>query len=68
MTKKGKTMRKLLFSLTLAASTALAVGQAHAQAGLLTGGAEELEPIKLSSGQPLTEATASQIAARTRSR
>ena len=48
-------MRKLLFSLTLAASTALAVGQAHAQAGLLTGGAEELEPIKLSSGQPLTE-------------
>ena len=49
-------MRKLLFPLTLAAATALAVGQAHAQAGLLSGGAEELEPIKLSSGQPLTEA------------
>ncbi|MGI9504101.1 MAG: hypothetical protein ACR2RE_13715 [Geminicoccaceae bacterium] len=48
-------MRKLLFPLTLAATTALAVGQVHAQAGLLTGGAEELEPIKLSSGQPLTE-------------
>ena len=48
-------MRKLLLPLTLAASTALAVGQAHAQAGLLTGGAEELEPIRLSSGQPLTE-------------
>lgn len=37
--------------LTLAASD-----QALAQAGLLTGGAEELAPIKLSSGQPLTEA------------
>lgn len=29
--------------------------QAHAQAGLLTGGAEELDPITLSSGQPLTD-------------
>ena len=48
-------MRHLLLPLTLAATTALAVGQAHAQAGLLTGGAEELAPIKLSSGQPLTE-------------
>ena len=48
-------MHKLLLSLTLAATTTLAVGQAHAQAGLLTGGAEELAPIKLSSGQPLTE-------------
>jgi hypothetical protein len=33
----------------------LAGGQAFAQAGLLTGGAEELAPIKLSSGQPLTD-------------
>ena len=48
-------MRHLLLPLTVVATTALAVGQAHAQAGLLTGGAEELEPIKLSSGQPLTE-------------
>ena len=48
-------MHKLLLPLTLAATTTLAVGQAHAQAGLLTGGAEELAPIKLSSGQPLTE-------------
>ena len=48
-------MRNLFLPLTLAATTALAVGQAHAQAGLLTGGAEELAPIKLSSGQPLTE-------------
>ena len=40
---------------TLAAVAApLAAGQVHAQAGLLTGGAEELDPIKLSSGQPLT--------------
>ncbi len=31
------------------------LSQAHAQAGLLTGGATELEPIKLSSGQPLTK-------------
>lgn len=34
--------------------TPLAAGQAFAQAGLLTGGAEDLDPIKLSSGQPLT--------------
>lgn len=33
----------------------LAAGQAFAQAGLLTGGAEKLDPIKLSSGQPLTD-------------
>ena len=31
-------------------------GEAQAQAGLLTGGATELEPITLSSGQPLAEA------------
>ena len=31
-------------------------GEANAQAGLLTGGATELEPITLSSGRPLVEA------------
>jgi hypothetical protein len=31
-------------------------GEANAQAGLLTGGATELEPITLSSGKPLVEA------------
>ncbi len=31
-------------------------GEANAQAGLLTGGATRLEPITLSSGQPLAEA------------
>jgi hypothetical protein len=49
-------MRNPLLALTLAAATALASGQVLAQAGLLTGGAEKLEPIKLSSGQPLTSA------------
>lgn len=38
-----------------AAALALAAGGAHAQAGLLTGGAEELAPITLSSGQPLAD-------------
>ncbi|NJO37789.1 MAG: hypothetical protein HC871_09430 [Rhizobiales bacterium] len=49
-------MRNHLLPLTLAAAMALASGQAFAQAGLLTGGATKLEPIKLSSGQPLTAA------------
>ena len=31
-------------------------GEAHAQAGLLTGGATDLDPITLSSGQPLAAA------------
>ena len=35
---------------------ALAGGEVQAQAGLLTGGATELEPITLSSGQPLASA------------
>ena len=35
---------------------ALVAGDANAQAGLLTGGATELEPITLSSGQPLAAA------------
>ena len=37
----------------IAGALALAAGCAHAQAGLLTGGAEELAPITLASGQPL---------------
>lgn len=49
------TMRPVMRVFALAATLAsLAAGQAHAQAGLLTGGAEDLDPIKLSSGQPLT--------------
>jgi hypothetical protein len=40
----------------LAVALALAGGEACAQAGLLTGGATELEPITLSSGQPLARA------------
>ncbi len=49
------TMRHLMTAIiTAAALTPIAAGQVHAQAGLLTGGAEDLEPIKLSSGQPLT--------------
>jgi hypothetical protein len=36
--------------------SALSSGTAYAQAGLLTGGATELEPITLSSGQPLAKA------------
>ena len=35
--------------------TPLFGGEAQAQAGLLTGGATKLEPITLSSGQPLTK-------------
>ncbi|MGI9502135.1 MAG: hypothetical protein ACR2RE_03645 [Geminicoccaceae bacterium] len=34
----------------------LTAGQVHAQAGLLTGGATKLDPITLSSGQPLASA------------
>ncbi|MGI9487816.1 MAG: hypothetical protein ACR2RF_18430 [Geminicoccaceae bacterium] len=49
------TTRHLLKAIIVAAAlTPLAAGQVHAQAGLLTGGAEDLDPIKLSSGQPLT--------------
>lgn len=49
-------MLKLFALLTAALLLSMAAGNAFAQAGLLTGGAEELAPIKLSSGQPLTEA------------
>lgn len=45
-------MRALTFAVI---ATLLAAGQAYGQAGLLTGGAEKLDPIRLSSGQPLTE-------------
>lgn len=48
-------MHTMLAPLAVAAAVALTGGHAFAQAGLLTGGAEELDPIKLSSGQPLTE-------------
>jgi hypothetical protein len=49
-------MRNLLAPLAVAATVALTAGQAYAQAGLLTGGASELAPMKLASGQPLAEA------------
>jgi hypothetical protein len=48
-------MRQGLGAVVLVAGL-LAGGEAWAQAGLLTGGATELEPITLSSGQPLTAA------------
>ncbi len=49
--------RTLLYGLALAGLLApLGGGEVHAQAGLLTGGATELEPITLSSGQPLAAA------------
>jgi hypothetical protein len=49
--------KTVLCALTVAGALwATAGGEAHAQAGLLTGGATELEPINLSSGQPLTKA------------
>ncbi len=43
-------------ALAVALGGSLAGGEAWAQAGLLTGGATELEPITLSSGQPLASA------------
>lgn len=50
-------VRSVLYGLAVAiAVSALAGGEAWAQAGLLTGGATELEPITLSSGQPLASA------------
>lgn len=49
-------IRSIAYTLAvLALAPVLTAGQAFAQAGLLTGGAEELPPIKLSSGQPLTD-------------
>jgi hypothetical protein len=51
-------MMRNLFGSALAALllSAISSGTANAQAGLLTGGASELEPITLSSGQPLAKA------------
>jgi hypothetical protein len=43
-------------ALGMALGVALGGGEAWAQAGLLTGGAVELAPIRLSSGQPLADA------------
>ena len=49
--------RAMFCSVGLAVAVALgSAGDARAQAGLLTGGAAELEPITLSSGQPLAKA------------
>lgn len=47
-------MNKIRIVLALAA--VVGSGQAFGQAGLLTGGAEDLAPLTLSSGQPLVEA------------
>ena len=50
-------IRSVLYGAAIAiAVVALAGGEVLAQAGLLTGGAVELEPITLSSGQPLVSA------------
>ena len=50
-------MRRTLYGLvTAVALSAVATGEARAQAGLLTGGATKLEPITLSSGKPLAAA------------
>jgi hypothetical protein len=49
-------IRGALYGAAVALAVALPGGQANAQAGLLTGGATELEPITLSSGQPLAKA------------
>ena len=49
------TLRNAIFALALVlALSPLLSGEAKAQAGLLTGGADRLDPITLSSGQPLT--------------
>ena len=48
--------RNVFFALALALFLSPLAGKdAAAQAGLLTGGAQKLDPIKLSSGQPLTK-------------
>jgi hypothetical protein len=49
-------IKGLLYGSAVALVAAMAGGEANAQAGLLTGGATELEPITLSSGQPLAKA------------
>jgi len=50
-------MKDVLYGIAVAfAALSLAGGEVRAQAGLLTGGATDLEPITLSSGQPLAQA------------
>ena len=49
-------LKHALYGSLIAIAAGLGGGEAYAQAGLLTGGATELEPITLSSGQPLTAA------------
>ena len=49
-------IKHVVYGSALVIAVSLAGGEAHAQAGLLTGGATELEPITLSSGQPLASA------------
>ena len=49
-------MKGALYGSLAAIVVTLTCGEANAQAGLLTGGATELEPITLSSGRPLTAA------------
>jgi hypothetical protein len=49
-------MRTIAGLAAAALLSGLSSGTAFAQAGLLTGGAEELDPITLSSGQPLAKA------------
>ena len=50
-------LRNAIYALALALLVSPLLGEdAAAQAGLLTGGAEKLDPITLSSGQPLAKA------------
>ena len=49
-------LKGALYGAAAALVVTLAAGEANAQAGLLTGGATELEPITLSSGQSLAKA------------
>ena len=49
-------LKHALYGSAIAIAAGLGGGEAYAQAGLLTGGATELEPITLSSGQPLASA------------
>ena len=47
-------VKSALFAVALVfALSSLVGGEAHAQAGLLTGGATKLDPITLASGKPL---------------
>ncbi len=48
-----KKIQSIIAFVAVASSFVFVANNAHAQAGLLTGGATELSPITLSSGQPL---------------